>query len=308
MSFVYKADPARGAEWAKLFALKAPWLPFHLWPETGGPEDVRYLAAWMPPDHMAQRFPNLEVLFSIGAGIDQFDLAALSDHIPIVRMTEAGIAEGMAEYVTMAVLGLHRDLLTYVDQQRRGVWQELRLVPAERRRVGVMGLGMLGQAVLSRLKPFGFPLAGWSSSGRSIEGVEVYSGPAALPDFLSRTDILVCLLPLTEETRGILCRELFDALPQGAALVNVGRGGHLVESDLMQALANGWISGAVLDVCDPEPLPENHPFWSHPRILLTPHIASMTRPETAVDMVLENIRRHEAAEPLIGLVDRTRGY
>lgn len=308
MSFVYKADPVRGLEWAAHFAKKAPHTPFHIWPETGRPEDVQYLAAWMPPDDLAERFPNLKILFSVGAGIDQFDLAALPPDLPLVRMTEDGIADGMAEYAVMAVLGIHRDLLTYLGRQRQKVWKEVRLTPARHRRVGVLGLGVLGTAVLKKLKPFGFPLAGWSRTGGALDGVEIHAGPEGLPAFLARTDILICLLPLTEETRGILCKALFEALPRGASLINVGRGGHLVAGDLVAALASGQLSGAVLDVVEPEPLPGDHPFWSHDRILLTPHIASMTVPETAVDLVLENIRRHAATEPLVGLVDRSRGY
>lgn len=308
MSFVYKADLVRGREWAALFAERAPDIPFRLWPDTGRPEDVRYLAAWMPPDKLAERFPNLEILFSVGAGIDQFDLSTLPLDLPLVRMTEEGIADSMAEYVTMSVLGLHRDLLAYLDQQRQKVWEEVRVTPARQRRVGILGLGKLANAVLERLRPFGFPLAGWNRSGGTIAGVNVYAGEASLPAFLARTDILVCLLPLTEATRGILRKELFDALPPGAMLVNVGRGGHLVENDLLAALASGQLSGAVLDVVEPEPLPGDHPFWSHPRIVMTPHIASMTVPGSAVDLVLENIRRHIRAEPLIGLVDRSRGY
>jgi glyoxylate/hydroxypyruvate reductase A len=171
-----------------------------------------------------------------------------------------------------------------------------------------MGLGLLGQAVLDRLKHFGFPLAGWNRSPRTIEGVSCYAGTLALPDFLAQTDILVCLLPLTDETRGILNTNLFEALPRGAHLVNVGRGGHLVEADLLEALERGQLSGAMLDVAEQEPLPAGHPFWSHPKILLTPHIASMTTPETAVEFVLDVIDRHRRGETLPGLVDRQRGY
>lgn len=308
MSFVYKADPMRGREWASLFARHAPDIPFHIWPETGPREEVRYLAAWMPPDDISKTFPNLEILISVGAGIDQFDLSALPEHVPVVRMTEPGIAESMAEYVTMAVLSLHRDLPVYINQQRQKVWREIRVTPAARRRVGVLGLGMLGQAVLQQLRPFGFPLAAWSRSGGQVDGVDTFAGPGMLSAFLARTDILVCLLPLTDATRGILSRNLFAQLPHGAALVNVGRGVHLVEQDLLRALKVGQLSAAVLDVCKAEPLPLDHPFWEHPQILLTPHVASMTRPETAVDVVLDNIRRHAAGEALIGLVDRTRGY
>ncbi|RXH38881.1 2-hydroxyacid dehydrogenase [Bradyrhizobium zhanjiangense] len=308
MTVLYKANMVRGAEWARFFAERAPDLPFRLWSDIGNPADIRYLVAWVPPEDIATRFPNLELVFSVGAGVDQFDATKLPAHIPLVRMLEPGIAETMVEYVTMAVLGLHRDLLHFINQQKEQVWREIRITPAKRRRVGVMGLGQLGQAVLDRLKVFGFPLLGWNRSPREIEGVTCYAGAGSLPDFLSQTDILVCLLPLTDETRSILNADLFARLPRGASLVNVGRGAHLVEADFLAALDSGALSGAVLDVAEPEPLPAGHPFWSHPRILLTPHNASMTTPDTAVDFVLDVIARHRRGEDLPGLVDRSRGY
>ncbi|MFK4384948.1 MULTISPECIES: 2-hydroxyacid dehydrogenase [unclassified Bradyrhizobium] len=308
MTVLYKANMVRGAEWARFFAERAPDVPFRLWPDIGDPAAVRYLVAWVPPDDIATTFPNLELVFSVGAGVDQFDTTKVPAHIPLVRMLEPGIAETMVEYVTMAVLGLHRDLLDFIGQQKQQVWREIRITPARRRRVGVMGLGQLGQAVLKRLKTFGFPLLGWNRSPREIEGVTCYAGADALPEFLAQADILVCLLPLTDQTRGILNAELFARLPRGAGLVNVGRGPHLVEADLLAALDSGALSGAVLDVTDPEPLPAGHPFWSHPRILLTPHNASMTTPDTAVDFVLDVIARHRRGEELPGLVDRKRGY
>jgi glyoxylate/hydroxypyruvate reductase A len=308
MSFVYKADPERGEEWRALFQQLAPKMPFYIWPETGPVEDVRYLAVWQPPDRLAERFPSLEVLFSVGAGVDQLAAADIPAHLPVVRMTEPGIAQDMAEYVTLAVLALHRDWPQYLAQQRQQVWRELRNVPAARRRVGVLGLGRLARQAFRQLQPFGFPLAGWSRSGGEIEGVEVFAGDAQLPAFLSRTDILVCLLPLTDQTQGLLDRRLFSQLPQGAALINVGRGGHLVNADLLAALDEGRLRAAVLDVCDPEPLPAEHPFWHDARILITPHVASMTRPETAVRTVLEVIAQHRAGLPLTGAIDRHKGY
>ncbi|MBB4377598.1 glyoxylate/hydroxypyruvate reductase A [Bradyrhizobium sp. Rc3b] len=308
MTVLYKANMVRGAEWARFFAERAPDVPFRLWPDIGDPANVRYLVAWVPPDDIATTFPNLELVFSVGAGVDQFDATKVPAHIPLVRMLEPGIAETMVEYVTMAVLGLHRDLLQFIDQQKQQVWREIRITPAKRRRVGVMGLGQLGQAVLERLKVFGFPLSGWNRSAREIEGVTCHVGADALPDFLAQSDILVCLLPLTDETRGILNADLFARLPRGASLVNVGRGPHLIEADFLAALDSGALSGAVLDVTEPEPLPEGHPFWSHPGILLTPHNASMTTPDTAVDFVLDVIDRHRRGEELPGRVDRTRGY
>jgi len=308
MTFLYKANAVRGREWARWFAERAPDLPFRLWPDIGNPADVRYLAAWVPPDDVAATFPNLELVFSVGAGVDQFDVSKLPAHVPLIRMLEPGITDSMLEYATMAVLALHRDLVQFIAQQREQVWRERQITPAAKRRIGVMGLGLLGQAVLDRLKPFGFPLAGWNRSPRSIDGVTCHAGTDALPDFLAQTDILVCLLPLTDETRGILNASLFERLPRGARLLNIGRGGHLVEADLIDALERGVLSAAVLDVAEPEPLPADHPFWSDPRILLTPHIASMTAPETAVEFVLETIGRHRRGEALPGRVDRERGY
>jgi glyoxylate/hydroxypyruvate reductase A len=308
MTFVYKSDPVRGAQWARLFARKAPDVPFRMWPDIGDPAQVRYLAAWVVPPGLAAAFPNLELLFCVGAGVDQLDLSAVPKTIPIVRMIEPHLVGGMVEYVTLAVLALHRDWLAYAAQQRQRHWQPLPVLTPRKRRVGVMGLGVLGSAVLEKLRGFGFPCAGWSRSPRVLEGIDCYAGEVALPAFLARTDILVCLLPLTESTRGILDRRLFEALPRGAALINVGRGGHLVQDDVLRALDEERLSAAILDVTDPEPLPREHPLWTHPRVVVTPHIASETQPETAVEAVLDNIRRHRRGEPLVGLVDRERGY
>ena len=308
MTLLYKADPERGKQWAALFAAKAPDIDFRLWPDVGDPADVRYLAAWQPPDDPASAFPNLEVIFSVGAGIDQFDLSGVPEHIAIVRMTEPGIVEGMIEYVVQAVLSLHRDCFDYARQQAARVWQPLPVRPAASRRIGVLGLGMLGRAVLERLALFGFPCAGWSRSAHALPHVDCFAGTDALDAFLARADILICLLPLTDATRGLLDARLFAALPQGASFVSVGRGPQVDQSALQDALDRGHLQHAILDVTDPEPLPPSHPFWTHPRIRLTPHIASATRPETAVDVVLENIRRHRDGQPMNGQIDRTRGY
>ena len=308
MTLLYKADPERGKQWAQWFAQKAPEVPFRLWPDIGDPADVRYLAAWQPPEDPARTLPNLEVIFSVGAGIDQFDLSRVPPHIAVVRMIEPGIVEGMVEYVTQAVLTIHRDLFDYVLQQRQRVWREMPVRAASTRRVGVLGLGMLGTAVLERLRLFGFPCAGWSRSEHRIEGVECFAGVEALDAFLARTDVLVCLLPLTDATRGMLDKRVFGRLPKGASFINVGRGPQVNQQDLLDALDSGQLQNAILDVTDPEPLPEAHPFWMHPRVRITPHIASATRPETAVDVVVENIRRWRDGVAMVGQVDRTRGY
>lgn len=257
---------------------------------------------------MAELYPNLEILFSLGAGVDQFDMESLPPHVKLVRMIEPGITTMMQEYVTMSVLALHRDLPAYLDQQRRSAWKVLPSCPTDERRVGVMGLGNLGQAALDILKPFGFPLSGWSRSERHIDGVTCHHGDEGLKEFLASTDILICLIPLTPDTRGILNEALFNQLPRGAGLVHVGRGGHIDQQALINALDRGQLNAAVLDVTDPEPLPSDHPIWAHPGIILTPHIASKTMIRSATRAVIENLHRHFNGEALEGLVPSTRGY
>jgi glyoxylate/hydroxypyruvate reductase A len=307
-SLVYKADADRGREWGEIFRRDAPDIAFRLWPDIGSPDAVDYLVVWQPPPDLVETFPRLKVLFSVAAGVDHLNLPGLPAHVPLVRMIEPGITSGMVDYVSLATLALHRNLLDYLGQQRQKVWREIRVRPAGERRVGVMGLGVLGTAVLDRLGALEFRRAGWSRTPRQIAGVDTDHGDEGFGRFLAALDILICLLPLTPQTRGILDARTFNLLPRGAALVNVGRGGHLVESDLLAALDSGQLYAAVIDVLAQEPAPPDHPFWTHPRILLTPHVASMTQPATAARLVIENIRRFERGEPLLNVVDRARGY
>ncbi|WP_460158788.1 2-hydroxyacid dehydrogenase [Pseudomonas sp. S3_E11] len=308
MALLYKADPVRGEHWRRLFAEHAPDIEWRAWPDIGDPRDIQYLAAWQAPDDIETLLPNLRVLFALSAGVDQLDLSRLPTTLPVVRLLDPGISQGMCEYASFAVLSLHRDMLRYRQQQAERCWQAHRLVPAGQRRVGVMGLGLQARQILATLKTFGFALSGWARSEHHIDGVACFAGDEQLPAFLGQCEIVLCVLPLTEQTRGILNRQLFQHQPKGAALVNMGRGGHLVEEDLLEALADGQLSAAVLDVLEQEPAPADHPFWHHPHILLTPHIAAMTQPESAFGVLLENIRRHQRGESMLGLVDRERSY
>lgn len=308
MQVLHCGDETRGKAWQAVIASQLPEVELRCWPDGGDVAHIRHLVAWTIPDDLMAALPNLEVLFSIGAGIDQLDLDRLPPNLRIVRMIEPGITGTMADYVAMAVLALHRDLLQYLADQRAGVWAPRNTLHARERRVGVLGLGELGRASLASLAPHGFQLSGWSRSEQAIAGVQCFHGQQQFGHFLGQCDILVCLLPLTDDTRGILCRETFDQMPDGARLVNVARGGHLVQDDLLAALDSGKLAAAMLDVTDPEPLPPGHPFYSHPAICLTPHTAGVTRIDSAVHVLIDNLRRELAGLPLSGEVDRKRGY
>jgi glyoxylate/hydroxypyruvate reductase A len=308
MSVLYVGEPMRGARWAEIHARLMPELPFYVHPDMPDPATIRYVVAWKLPDGLLRELTGLEVLFSIGAGVDQLDLARLPPEVPLVRMIEPALVEEMTSYVALAVLALHRNLPGYVAQQRARTWRALPFEPAARTRVGILGLGVLGTAAARGLAPFGFELHGWSRTPRTIDGLTAHAGAAGLEAILSISDILVCLLPLTPDTRGILGARSFARMRDGAAIVNAGRGGHLVEADLLAALDGGRISAAFLDVFATEPLPTGSALWTHPRVLVTPHVAAITHAATAAEALVANIRRHRRGEAMLGLVDRDRGY
>ena len=305
---LFKSDIERGGLWEKAIHKVLPDYQLRIWPEVGPREDVEYALVWQPPPGEMKTYPNLKAIFSIGAGIDHLSSDPELPDLPVVRMVEPGLTAGMSEFVAMTTLMHHRFMIDYALLRRDRVWSEITQVAAAARRVSMLGLGVLGCDALGKLKPFGFDLAGWSRSPKQIDGVACYHGDQGLRDMLARSDILICLLPLTAETRGILNGDNFALMPKGAAVINVGRGGHLIEADLLAALDSGQLSGATLDVFEREPLPQGHPFWDHPRIVVTPHVASMTLADTAAQAVADNIARFERGEPLLNVVDFARGY
>ncbi|MFQ6024595.1 MAG: 2-hydroxyacid dehydrogenase, partial [Acidiferrobacterales bacterium] len=281
-----------------------PELEVRVWPDRGNPEEIEYALVWQPLHDALSNLPNLKVIFSLGAGVDHLlKETGLPEGVPIVRMVDPGLSEGMREYVLFHVLRYHRHMLEYEIQQRECRWQELPQTRPGDRRIGIMGLGVLGAEVAQKLTALGFAVAGWSRTAKMIDGVDSFHGRDQLDQFLEHTDILVCLLPLTSETEGILNRRTFAALPGGAYVINVARGRHLIEEHLLEALDSEHIAGATLDVFRTEPLPRDHPFWRHPKVTVTPHIASITSPDTGAIPVVENIRRHQKGEPLTNVVD-----
>ncbi|WP_020590968.1 2-hydroxyacid dehydrogenase [Kiloniella laminariae] len=262
-----------------------------------------------PPKGVLADLPNLRWIQSLWAGVD----ALLGDptlplEVPLVRLVDPTLARSMAEAVATHVLVLHRNLPLYARQQQQAKWEQHVLALAADRVIGVMGLGEMGALSAKQLCQLGFKVQGWSRSAKSISGVDCFAGPESLPAFLSGLDVLVNLLPLTEETRGILSKELFDRLPKGAGVINFGRGGHQVEEDILAALDAGRLSHAVLDVFSQEPLPADHAFWCHPDITLLPHVAAPTNPRSAVEIVADNIRRYRSTGVLPKTVERSAGY
>jgi glyoxylate/hydroxypyruvate reductase A len=270
---------------------------------------IRYCMTWKPLPDVYRRMPDLQALFVLGAGVERFLAdATIPPQVTIVKMAEPGLTQAMEHYVLWQVLELHRGFRELASAQREARWIDQTYPAPWDRKVGVMGLGTLGDAVARRLRSYGFETRGWSRSAKTIEGVTVFAGADRMAAFLDGLEILVCLLPLTAETQGILNADLFKHLAPGAGLINVGRGAQLNEADLLAALESGRLGGASLDVFHTEPLPAGHPFWRHPKILVTPHLASDVDPESAAFAIKRQIDRAEAGQALEHVADRKRGY
>lgn len=278
-------------------------------PEVKDPDTVTYAVVWRPRTGALAAFPNLKAIVSIGAGIDH----VLADEflpkgVPIIRTIGDDLTQRMKEYVALHVLRHHREMPALQASQAKHEWKTVIVPPATRRRVGVMGLGNLGTEAAKLLQAIGFQTVGWARSPKDIPGVTCFSGAEGFAPFLEGTEILVCLLPLTELTQGILNARTFAALKPGAAIINAARGPHLVDEDLLEALASGQIGAATLDVFHVEPLPADHPFWAHPKITVTPHIASMIDAPTGGKIIARNLLRFEENGTLPDLADAQRGY
>jgi glyoxylate/hydroxypyruvate reductase A len=308
MAILFHCPWANAEEWRRLIAEALPEAELRVWPEVGDPEEIGFAMVWQPPAGALEGLRRLRGVCALGAGVDALLRDPTLPDVPLARLVDPLMAERMAEYVVGQALRHHLRTDEYAAQQRAGQWRRLPYKDAGERTVGVLGLGALGRRAAERLRMQGFRVAGWSRSVRTIEGVACRHGEAGLDALLREAEILVCLLPLTTETHGVLDAGLFARLPDGAALINVARGAHLVEADLLAALDSGRMSGATLDVLTEEPPPPDHPFWRHPRILLTPHVSSLSEPRTAAAILAEQYRRAMRGEPMRELVDRQAGY
>jgi len=298
-------------EWERHFAELAPTLEVRAWDDPqADPEDVRHVLCWEPPPGWLVGFPNLRLIISSGAGVDHI----LRDpylplHVPIVRMGGAATIAHMADFVRLGAFSLLRDMPRIIANQANRNWEEFGVPRSSgETRVGVMGLGTLGAPAAVALRDCGFITAGWSRRRRTIPGVRCFEGDAEFAAFLSRTDILVNLLPETDATRGIIDGDTLALLPVGASVLNCGRGSHLVLDELLLALASGKISGAFLDVTEPEPLPADHPAWRHPRIILSTHVAAIPSRRDRAQFAAEAVATFERGETPDNLYDPNLGY
>lgn len=295
--------------WINALQTQQPDLEVEIWPHITAPEQVELALCWNQPPGSLNHFPNLKMISSIGAGVDHLlnDPHVPTD-VPLVRLVDPHLQQSMAEYVQLGALEHFRRCQDYRIQQTTKSWQPLQIPHISEVNIGIMGCGKIGRFVGEKLANIGFRVHGWSRTQQQQDQIVTYSGETEMATFLGCSNILVCLLPLTEATENILNAQLFDQLPQGAYLINVGRGAHLVEADLLTALDSGHLSGALLDVFRQEPLPSEHPFWRHDKIRVTPHISSPTNPASAAEEIITNYHRLRQGKEPFNTVSRQLGY
>ena len=312
MKLMFVSEEDRAEPWRDQLLAEFPKMEFFVWPEDANRIDlglINYTLAWKPPVGVLRNLTGLKFVQSLGAGVDGLLLdPSLPRHIPISRMVDRSLIQGMTEYILYNVIHYHRKMGDYAFQQNTKTWRALYQVDPRERRIGLMGLGQLGSDAAEKLLPLEFDVASWTRSPKKMAGVSNFHGPDGLIDFLARTEILICLLPLTSATHGIINSTNLANLPRGAIVINCARGGHVVDEDLLAALDTDQIAGACLDVFNEEPLPKDHPYWTHPKVRITPHTASLTAAHSAVKYVIENILRVERGELPLNIVNLEDGY
>ncbi|EAW0685072.1 glyoxylate/hydroxypyruvate reductase GhrA [Salmonella enterica] len=312
MEIIFYHPTFNAAWWVNALEKALPHARVREW-KAGDNHPADYALVWQPPVEMLAGRP-LKAVFALGAGVDSI-LSKLNAHpemldasIPLFRLEDTGMGLQMQEYAVSQVLHWFRRFDDYQALKNQAIWKPLPEYTREEFGVGIMGAGVLGSKVAESLQAWGFPLRCWSRSRKSWPGVESYAGREELRAFLNQTRVLINLLPNTAQTVGIINSELLDQLPDGAYVLNLARGVHVQEADLLAALDSGKLKGAMLDVFCQEPLPQESPLWRHPRVAMTPHIAAVTRPAEAIDYIARTITQLEKGEPVTGQVDRARGY
>ncbi|MBV9860013.1 MAG: glyoxylate/hydroxypyruvate reductase A [Alphaproteobacteria bacterium] len=294
--------------WQETFERHLPGTEVRIWPDAGRLSDIEYLAFMHPDFDILPEFPNLKAMFSRSAGVESFIGHPKLPKVPLGKVEPPGGDPMMTEYVVMHVLRLHRDMPAYQAAQAKREWRRARIVRPEERRIGFLGYGMMAKAPALVLQSLGFPVSAWVRTPRPAAELPLFHGHDQLEPFLNRTDIAVCLLPLTRETEGLFCARTFAMMPRGAMLVNVGRGKHVVDADLIAALDSGQLSYAALDALWPEPLPPESPLWRHPKITVMPHVARRPTVTQLVTEIAANIRSIEAGGRLLQEIDVSLGY
>ena len=309
MSVVIIRQDGKIREWKRALEDAAPQITFYSYLEDHPKDNVEVAMVWKHPQGIFKGYPALKYIACFGAGVD-FLLKDpdIPSNVKITRVVDPVLASDMSEYVIAVIFSFLKNLIRYQKDQIAEVWGPLPYKRINDLTIGIMGMGALGRRLAKDLDQIGFNVAGWSRSNKNIDYVETYTGETQKAVFLSRSNVLVCLLPLTQETTGILNRKLFEQLPRGAYIINVARGGHLIDEDLLEMINEGHISGACLDVYHTEPLPVGHPFWKHPKILMTPHVASVSDVQAVVPQLVENYFRFGKGEPLLNEVSTVRGY
>jgi len=308
-AIAYVSRDTDGQLWKKALEAALGPVDFRTLENLGNKADIEVVLAWKPPAGLIASFPNVKMIVSLGMGVDHL-LAddKLPAGVPITRIMDDGLVGQMSEYAIYWALRHHRDIDKYAASQRAKQWKVEDFVDTIHRRMGILGLGTIGQDTAKKIAALGFPTAGWSRTQKTLPGIETFHGPDGLARVLAQSDILINVLPLTRDTKGLLDAKLFAALPRGAYLINMARGGHVVDDALLAALDSGHLSGAALDVFNTEPLPPEHRYWTHPKVQVTPHIAGATNPRTASPGVIANIRSLRTGKPLINTIDARSGY
>jgi glyoxylate/hydroxypyruvate reductase A len=294
--------------WIKELRKQASDIEVYVWPNVPDPAKVEFIASWSYEDLDYHTFPNLKCVSSLVAGIDHIELDKIPAKIPIARIVDPMMRVQMSEYVALAVLNHRRHLIEYKQQQIVKKWEKIPEIDMADLTVGIMGIGSLGMDAALKLKKLGYPVIGWGRSPKTIKEIPVFIGQKELKDFLIRADILVCFLPVTEQTKNILNYKNLSMLPRGAYVINVARGVLLVDEDLIKLLDNHHLSGACLDVFRQEPLPNDHPFWRHAKIIITPHMSSNPIIQTTIQQIITNYQRVQQGEKILNEIDRVRGY